>query len=270
MSKSLEPQAGGFKVIEEIVEVAGLGLYVRHLHLALEAPTIVFLHDSLGSIALWRHFPESLCRATGCNGLVYDRQGYGRSCSFSEARTPRYLHKEADILAELLKQTGIAKAILFGHSDGGSIALIAAAEYPQKIIGVVSEGAHVFIEDITLAGIREAKEQLASTNLRERVAKYHGSKTDAVFSNWIDTWLSSEYQAFNMEDCLPKINCPVLAIQGVDDEFGTSRQIDAIVSQVAGPAVGKLIENARHTPHKEAAAYTLKLVAEFVGSIINC
>lgn len=250
------------------VEVAGLSLHVRRLRLNLESgPTIVFLHDSLGSIALWRHFPEHLCRALNCNGLIYDRQGHGKSCRFSESRTPTYLHKEAEILDQLLAQCNVEEAILFGHSDGGSIALIAAALHPERIRGVVTEGAHVFVEEITLAGIREAKEQLATTNLRERVARYHGDKTDALFSAWIDTWLSPQYRDWNMEDLLPRIQCPVLAIQGVDDEFGSSKQVYAIAGQVGGLGQGVLIENARHNPHKENARATLDLVAEFLLSL---
>ena len=267
MSKSAEAH-GALKIEDIDVEVTGLKLHVRHLKLSADAPTIVYLHDSLGSIALWRHFPESLCRGTACHGLIYDRQGHGKSCGFSEARTPEYLHKEAAILEQLLAQEGIENAILFGHSDGGSIALIAAALYPQRIRGVISEGAHVFVEEITLEGIRAAKEQLATTNLRERVARYHGDKTDAVFSAWIDTWLSSEYRYFNMEALLPQIKCPVLAIQGIDDEFGSPLQVDAIASQAGGRALGKIIDNARHTPHKEAATVTLELVGDFVRSII--
>jgi pimeloyl-ACP methyl ester carboxylesterase len=265
MSKSAEAR-GALENKDVDLEV-GLKLHVRHLKLLEGASTIVFLHDSLGSIALWRHFPESLCLATGCNGLIYDRQGHGKSCGFSEPRTPTYLHKEAAILDQLLTQEKVERAVLFGHSDGGSIALIAAALHPQRILGVISEGAHVFVEEITLAGIRAAQEQLTTTNLKERVARYHGAKTDAVFSAWIDTWLSAEYRDFNMEALLPLIKCPVLAIQGVDDEFGTVRQVEAIVSQAGGRAIGKIIDHARHSPHKEAAAVTLQLVADFVKSI---
>src|SRR5262249_27231343 len=147
-------------------------------------PTIIFLHDSLGCIKLWRDFPKRLCKLTGCNGLIYDRQGYGESSPVSAARNKDYLEKEADILSALIKRLALDRVILFGHSDGGSISLIAAAKHPEHIAAVITEGAHVFVESITLDGIRAAKGQYATTDLRQRLERYHGDKTDTVFSIW--------------------------------------------------------------------------------------
>lgn len=251
---------------DQFVDVGQLRLFTRSLSVREQRPTIVFLHDSLGSVALWRDFPEKLCLRTDCNGMIYDRQGYGKSCHFQETRTPLYLHKEADILEELLCRMRINDTILFGHSDGGSIALIGAALHGAGIRGVITEGAHVFVEEITLQGIREAKDALATTNLRQRVARYHKEKTDGVLSNWIDTWLSPEFHDFNIEALLPSIKCPVLAIQGLDDQFGTSKQVDAIAHQSGPNASGVLIEHARHTPHKEAEEATLTLACDFIRS----
>src|SRR5262249_47331630 len=148
----------------------------------------------LGCITLWRDFPVNLAKLTGCNAIIYDRQGYGQSSHFDSKRSKEYLEKEAEILAKLLEKCNIKKAILFGHSDGGSISLIAAARYPDRITGVITEGAHVFVEEITLQGIREAKELYKNTNLKEKLAKYHGEKTEDVFKAWTETWLSEEFQ----------------------------------------------------------------------------
>lgn len=259
------------------VEVFGLKLNVERIESErvdiersdnkCDAPTIVFLHDSLGCIRTWRDFPEALSRATGCNAFIYDRQGHGLSCAFSESRKANYLLKEADILLELLRIEEIEKPILFGHSDGGSIALIAASLAPDDIRAVVTEGAHVFVEDITLGGIMAAKQQLASTNLFERVARYHGDKTKALFSAWMDTWLSEEYREFNIEHLLPDIQCPVLVLQGAHDEYGSARQVESIAGKVGGKSESVLIEDARHTPHKEATEITLKLAANFIRSL---
>lgn len=221
--------------------------------LADDRPTLVFLHDSLGCITVWRDFPTRLAAALGCNALVYDRRGYGMSSSFGpDARTPAYLEQEADVLMRLLDATGITDALLFGHSDGGSIALIAAARFPKRIHGVVTEGAHVFVEELTLAGIREARETLRTTDLRERLMRHHGERTDGVTSAWIDLWLSPGFRGWNIERYLPQIRCPVLALQGADDEYGTPDQIRAIVEGVRGPARAGLLPGVGHTPHRAA------------------
>ena len=145
-------------------------------------PTLVFLHDSLGCIALWRDFPAALGAATGCPTLSYDRQGYGQSSPFASTERPiNYLEVEADLLLRLLEQCAVEQAILFGHSDGGSIALLAAAKHPASIRAVVTEGAHIFVEEVTLQGIREAVQAYRTTALPERLRNYHGAKTNAVF-----------------------------------------------------------------------------------------
>ncbi|RTQ49642.1 alpha/beta hydrolase [Hymenobacter gummosus] len=255
------------------LDLGGYQLQVLRLHppgpAADQLPTLVFLHDSLGCIRLWRDFPARLARATGCPVLVYDRRGYGQSDAFSAApRTPGYLEAEAPVLRQLLSRCGIHRAILFGHSDGGSIALVAAAQYPGQIAAVVTEGAHVFVEDLTLAGIRAAQEQYRSTNLPERLARYHGPKTEAVFRAWADTWLAPGFRRWNIEGYLPRIQCPVLVLQGENDEYGTTAQVEAIASQVGGPARSVLLPGAAHSPHKEAPDETLRLAAAFVQNVL--
>ncbi|AYA37545.1 alpha/beta hydrolase [Hymenobacter oligotrophus] len=259
---------------ETDLDLGGYTLRVRRLlpanATAAPRPTLVFLHDSLGCIALWRDFPAQLAAATGCPALVYDRRGYGQSSGFDGApRTNQYLEQEAPVLRQVLEAAGIEHAILFGHSDGGSIALVAAALYPERVAGVITEGAHVFVEDLTLAGIREAQQQYRRTNLPERLARYHGSKTDAVFAAWADTWLAPAFRSWNIEAYLPRIGCPVLVLQGLNDEYGTEAQVSAITAQVAGPAHGVLLPGAAHSPHKEAPAETLRLATKFVQQVLE-
>lgn len=266
----MSPEAA-FTVTETDVRLAdGYTLRVqRHTPAAATMrPTLVFLHDSLGCIRLWRDFPARLAAATGCPALVYDRRGYGQSAPFGgQPRGLDYLAAEAPVLDQLLEACAIERAILFGHSDGGSIALLAAALYPGRVAAVLTEGAHVFVEDLTLAGIRAARQQYHRTNLPERLARYHGPKTDAVFRAWTDTWLQPAFRAWNIEACLLRIQCPVLVLQGEADEYGTAAQVAAIAGQVSGPARGVLLPGAAHTPHKEAPDATLHLAAEFVRGV---
>ena len=232
-------------------------------------PTVVFLHDSLGCITAWRDFPERLANALGCNALVYDRRGYGGSSPFGpEPRRPGYLEDEADMLMRVLDACGVSQAVLFGHSDGGSIALVAAARRPDVVAAVVTEGAHVFVEELTLEGIRDARSALRTTDLRERLHRHHGERTDAVISAWIDTWLSPEFRDWNIARYLPSIRCPVLVLQGADDEFGTPDQVRAIAEGVSGPARAHLIPDVGHTPHRAAPEEVLRLTTAFLSEMV--
>lgn len=247
------------------IVVDGAVLRIQRTLLDKERPTLIFLHDSLGSIELWRDFPNRLGKATHCNVLVYDRQGYGQSSPFTGGdRDNHYLEIEADVLNVLIEQCGLGKVILFGHSDGGSIALVAAAKHPSPILGVITEGAHIFVEDITLQGIREAVFAYHTTNLKERLQKYHGDKTEAVFRAWAHTWLSDDFRSWNIERFLPRITCPVLVIQGEKDEYGSLGQVEGITRQVSGATSRLIIPSVGHTPHKEAAAMVLAQAALFI------
>lgn len=228
-------------------------------------PYLIFLHDSLGCIELWRHFPEKLGALTGCNVIIYDRQGYGKSCGFSYAkRECDYLEIEADILIELMQLWKISDAFLYGHSDGGTIALITAAKYPEKIKGIITEGAHILVEEISLKGIRDAVKLYENGNLKEKLKKYHGDKTDAMFRAWTDTWTSPEFRDWSCEKILPGIKCPALIIQGENDEFGTFKQVEGIVNLSGGNCQKLIVHGARHTPHKEKSDVVLKHSAEFI------
>ena len=249
------------------IEIDGAILRVFHINISQENPTIIFLHDSLGCIRQWKAFPETLGQLTQCNVLIYDRQGYGQSSPFPISVRPKnYLEIEANILKKILDRLHINQPILFGHSDGGTIALIAAAIYPQKIGAIIVEGAHVFVEEISLKGIREAVKEYQTTDLRKRLYKYHGDKTDKVFSMWTDTWQSNTFRDWNIEHLLPNITCPVLCIQGANDEYGSIKQVDAIVNQISGQTTKFIVPNTGHTPHKTATKITLDECAKFILS----
>lgn len=231
-------------------------------------PTLVFLHEGLGSIAQWRDFPLAVSLATRLPAVVYERAGHGNADPPDGPRSVNYLHQEAlQSLPEVLRQLQIEDVILIGHSDGGSIALIFAAVWPQKVRGIITEAAHVFVEEVTLAGIREAVSTYASTDLPDRLSKYHGSNAETAFRGWSDTWLSPAFRDWNIEKYLPGVCCPVLAIQGRDDEYGTPAQVEAIVSGVSGSVESLVIEDCGHVPHHQAREKVLAKIIRFILSV---
>ena len=226
-------------------------------------PTLVLLHEALGCIAMWRDVPAQLSCMTGLPALVYDRHGHGQSGVLAGPRRPDYLDREAlEVLPQVLTASGIADPLLIGHSDGGTIALLYAAQYPAR--AVVTEAAHVFVEDVTVSGIRDAVEAWHGTGLAQKLARYHGCKTEALFFAWADTWLSDAFSSWNIEPALAHIACPTLAIQGADDEYGSPRQLNAIADGVAGPVQTNLLPDCRHVPHLQAADRVLPEIAEFI------
>jgi pimeloyl-ACP methyl ester carboxylesterase len=253
---------------EYLISLNGKGLFIHHQENYKDSPTIVFLHDSLGCISLWRDFPTKLGELTQCNILVYDRLGYGRSKPMPDVPRPvNYLEAEAETLNDLLTELSIEQPILFGHSDGGSIALLTAAKYPDRIKAVISEAAHVFVEEITLQGIREAMTAYQTTNLKERLEKYHGDNTDILFRAWTQTWTRDDFREWNIESFLPAITCPVLVLQGINDEFGSLAQVNSIVNNVSGSVEKALIEGSGHTPHKETPEETLTAAVGFIDNL---
>jgi pimeloyl-ACP methyl ester carboxylesterase len=237
-----------------------------------DLPALVFLHEGLGCIPMWRNFPSVLCKKTGCPALLYDRWGYGKSDPLPVVgpRITSYLHDESLVsLPEVLKQCNIDDAILIGHSDGGSMALMYAAVYPNTVRGIITEAAHVFVEEKTLKGIREAVEIYKKTDLKEKLTKYHGHNTEKMFYGWADTWLSPEFRDWNIEEFLPRIVSPLLVLQGADDIYGTPAQVEAIASQVAGPVTSRLITNCGHIPHHEATEEVLKEMMKFICDLIT-
>jgi pimeloyl-ACP methyl ester carboxylesterase len=254
----------------EHITIANSEIAFSLIHNFVDAPTVVFLHDSLGCIPLWRDFPKQLGELSRCNVLLYDRHGYGASGNFVKPkRQIDYLEDEAAVLIKLLETLNIQQPILFGHSDGGSIALIATAKYPGKITAVITEGAHIFVEAETLKGIREAIDQYQTTDLKTKLEKYHGDKTDAMFNAWTKTWTSDAFQSWTIENFLPLVQCPVLVIQGEKDEFGTIAQVDGIVNQVSRKATKAVLPGIQHNPHKENPELILTLTADFIKSNAN-
>jgi pimeloyl-ACP methyl ester carboxylesterase len=233
------------------------------------APTLVFLHEGLGSVSLWRDFPARLAERTGCGALVYSRAGYGRSTSIPLPRPVRFMHDEAEVLARILEQTAIREAILVGHSDGASIALIYAGSRRSSIVrGLVLEAPHVFTEPSGLASIARMRELYRTTDLRERLARHHGANTDTAFRGWNDVWLHPEFQAWNIEDVLPGIEVPMLILQGEEDEYGTWRQVEAIERQSQGPVTAVAIPACGHSPHREQPERALQEMAGFIGRLL--
>jgi pimeloyl-ACP methyl ester carboxylesterase len=228
--------------------IAGRSLEYRWVGPDSARAPLVFLHEGLGSIELWREFPETLCAAAGRRGLVYSRYGNGWSETLGDARQPTYMHDEARVvLPELLETLVDRTPILVGHSDGASIALIFAGS-GHAAEGLVLIAPHVFVEDRSLGGINATLEEFRSTDLATRMAKYHHDP-GATFRGWNDIWLHPSFRDWNIEEFLSPIECPVLLIQGESDEFGTAAQLHSIESQVSGPTKRLLIEEAGHSPH---------------------
>jgi pimeloyl-ACP methyl ester carboxylesterase len=231
-----------------------------------DAPVIVFLHEGLGSLAMWKEFPQALCAAAGTRGLVFSRHGYGRSTprSATEKWPVEFMHAQAhDVLPAFFARAGLTDAPwLFGHSDGGSIALLHAAAFPERVAGLVVVSPHVFVEDVTVASIMRARDAYATTDLRQRLARYHGDP-DSAFHGWNDIWLDPAFRAWNIEDCLPRIRCPLLAVQGEDDEYGTMAQVDAIARLVPHARLLKL-PACGHSPHRDQPAALSGAVAAFL------
>jgi len=226
-------------------------------------PTIVMLHEGLGSVSMWRDFPERLAAATQCRVLVYSRYGYGRSSVLATPRTPDYMHDEARVwLPKVLEHLEVRAPILFGHSDGASISLIYAALPTAAVSGVIALAPHVKVEDITVSSIAAARVAYETTDLRARLARYHDD-VDATFWGWNRIWLDPAFRGWNIEELLPAIRAPVLAIQGLDDEYGTLEQVESIRRRRPGTEVLAL-SKCRHSPHRDQPDAVLAATSAFV------
>jgi pimeloyl-ACP methyl ester carboxylesterase len=234
------------------------------------APPLVFLHEGLGSIALWRSFPDDVrAAAGGPRTVVYSRPGYGRSTVVAPPWPVTYMHDQAlEVLPELLVRLGVERPVLIGHSDGASIALIyAGAGHP--VSGLVLLAPHVFVEDRSIAGIEAARDAFLSSPRRERLGRYHDG-VDSTFWGWNDVWLSPEFRSWNIEPYLATVDVPVLAVQGVDDEYGTVAQLDAIAGGVGrGLVEPVMLPGQGHVLHTGDAADVVALVAGFVSRLAS-
>ena len=247
-------------------EIRGAGLEYRWIGPPPDAaPTIVFLHEGLGSVSMWRDFPDLLAAGTGCGALVYSRLGYGASDPVQTPRPFRFMHDEAlDVLPAMVDHFRLREVILYGHSDGASIAIIYAGATRRAVRALVLEAPHVFVEPICVESIHRIAETYETTALRERLMRHHGANTDSMFASWTNVWLSPEFPRWNIEELLPAIHSPLLVIQGENDEYGTRKQVDAVLTQVAGPAESVVLPDCGHSPHSERPAEVLDASGRFL------
>ena len=248
-----------------------------------QAPTLVFLHEGLGCVAMWREFPERVVERTECGALVYSRAGYGNSDPIDLPRPVRFMHDEALItLPQVLDSFEVREAILVGHSDGGSIALIYAGGsnppcidntenkrtlvfHKTKLRGLILEAPHVFAEELGIDSIRTIAEEYRNGQLRGRLERYHGKNVDCAFWGWNQVWLDPAFQSWNIEEYLPHIRVPILLIQGEDDQYGTLHQIKAIESGCAEAVRTVMLADCGHSPHFDQPERTLEAITSFLG-----
>jgi len=226
-------------------------------------PPVVFLHEGLGSVAMWKDFPQRFCADHGLRGFVFSRYGYGQSSPkpADERWTPDFMHAQAhEVLPALFAQLNIKTPWLFGHSDGGSIALLHAARF--DVAGIVAIAPHLFVEDVSIASIEQAREAYATTDLRARLARYHADP-DSAFRGWNDVWLSPAFRDWSIEDELAGIRCPVLAVQGEADEYGTLAQIRGIAAKLPKTRL-LVIPKCGHSPHRDQPALLAQEAARFI------
>ncbi len=245
----------------------GEPLEVREIRLSTRAaPTIVFLHEGLGSVSLWRDFPDRVADATGAGVLVYSRHGYGQSSLLVESRKADYMHREAQVvLPELLKRKNIRKPILFGHSDGASIALIHGG-CGHPVAGLILEAPHVFVEEISLRGVAAAANTFRTTDLPAKLARHHRD-AGKTFWGWHDIWANTAFRDWNIESFLPTIDCPTLLIQGTQDDYGSIAQIEAIGRNVNGRTENLLLADCGHSPHRDQTHAVLERVVGFIRTL---
>ena len=261
------------------VEIAWAGKPVRIEYrwvgsAAPGAPVLVFLHEGLGSVGMWRDFPALLCEAAGARGLVYSRPGYGLSTprEAGERWTPRFMHRQAEeVLPALLRALGIDPASeplwLFGHSDGGSIALLYAAAFPEAPRGAIVLAPHIFVEEVSVRSIQQARTAYLQTDLKQRLGRYH-QDADSAFWGWNDVWLDPAFRDWNIAGEIAAIRCPLLAVQGLDDEYGTLEQVRGIARAVPHTRLLEL-PDCGHSPHKDQPEKVLLAVSVFIKKILG-
>lgn len=235
----------------------------------INRPTLVLLHEGLGSVSMWRDFPARLAAATGCRTLVYSRYGYGQSDILQEDFKIDFMHREGrEVLPELLGALDIEQPVLVGHSDGASIALLHAGDGRYAVAGLAVMAPHCFVEEISIRSIEAARVAFETTDLADKLARHHRDAR-RTFHGWNDIWLDPDFRTWNIVGCLADIRCPILAIQGVDDEYGTMAQIEAIARQAsAAPAVELLkLADCRHSPHRDQAQAAIDAIVRFVDRL---
>jgi pimeloyl-ACP methyl ester carboxylesterase len=250
----------------ESIVAAGARLEVERIGGAGQT-TLVFLHEGLGSVSQWRDFPRAVAESTGCPALIYSRVGYGRSDPVERPRPLTFMHDEARrALPELLSQEGIEDAILIGHSDGASIALIYAGESSPFVRGLILEAPHVFVEEVCVRSIEQVRAEYGRTDLRDKLARYH-TDVDGAFYGWADAWLDPAFRSWDITGFLSAIRAPVLVIQGEHDEYGTVAQVDAVERGVAGRFERLILPGCGHSPHREKPEATLAAMVRFIRGL---
>ena len=227
------------------------------------APPVVFLHEGLGSLAMWKDFPADFCSANALRGLVFSRPGYGQSTPkpAAERWPPEFMHAQAhEVLPALFERLGVEKPWLFGHSDGASIALLHATRF--DLGGIVVVAPHIFVEDVSIASIEQARIAYETTDLRARLARYHADP-DSAFRGWNDVWLSPGFRSWNIASELDAITCPVLAVQGEDDEYGTLAQVRGIQTRLPKTRL-LVIPKCGHSPHRDQPQALMTEAARFI------
>ena len=238
--------------------------------LSTKKPLLVFLHEGLGCIEMWGKFPKTLSDTLNLPALLYDRYGYGKSSKLKENRKIFYLHDEADFLEKLLKKLSISnKIIIFGHSDGGTVALLHTSKYPKNILAVITEAHHIIIEKESQAGIKIAVEAYKNSNLRELLKRYHGDNVDTMFYGWANPWLTQEAEKYTLIDDLTKIEAPVLSFQGENDQYGTFAQLKAISDHCPNKnSEIHWLKDCGHNPHKEKTEFIIEKTSQFLKDIL--
>jgi pimeloyl-ACP methyl ester carboxylesterase len=256
---------------EGFLELAPLRLEYRMIGPRPDAaPTIVMLHEGLGSVGLWGAFPEALATATGAGVFVYSRTNYGRSSPGKLPRTVRFMHEEAlEVLPRVLAAIGFERGILLGHSDGASIATIyAGSVQDHRVRGLVLMAPHFFTEDMGLAQIRSTNEDYQSGNLREKLERWHAD-VDSAYQSWSGPWLAPEFRAWDITETLGYIRVPILIIQGADDQYGTLKQIEVAQQECYCPVEAAILPGVRHSPHRDAPALTRDTAAAFINRLLR-
>lgn len=267
MSRTADPAPDG-------IEFAAIRWHDREMRIEYrriaperrDAPLVVFLHEGLGSVAMWKDFPDRLCDEGGFRGLVFSRPGYGRSTPRAPGETwdVDFMHRQArEVLPAFFEAIGLReKSWLFGHSDGASIALLYASMHPQRVAGLVVLAPHVFVEDLTVANIEKARIAYLETDLPQKLGRYHDDP-DSAFWGWNRIWLHPPFRQWNIEAELDSIRCPVLAVQGLGDEYGTLRQIRAIAARVPGTELLE-IADCGHSPHRDQPGTAIVAAVSFM------
>lgn len=255
-----------------LTEINGVKLETQRVGAAparQDLAPLVFLHEGLGSVAMWRDWPQALCQTTGRAGWVYSRQGYGQSDPVPDVRRtgrlqPDYMHEEAwTVLPALLKALAIDQPVLVGHSDGGTIALLYASRHP--VTACIAMAPHVMVEEVSVRAIELARSSFETGDLRERLARYHAD-ADCAFWQWNDIWLDPAFRAFDIRADCTRIAAPVLALQGVDDPYGSLQQIEQI-DLPNGQITRLTLAQCGHSPHREQTALTTRAIADFLANV---